>query len=123
MVGRQRAIEFAISLLLLFLGLAAPSLAEGCCDVDAVVCCCADASEVQCDTTLCGGSLLTVSQPAVLGSASSLVLPRIEACQLPLKATIVRAPKKIEPSRDTYERPPPPLFVNKTLCFLPPPVI
>lgn len=115
----QQAIRVALSILLLWIGLVAPSHSEQCCDVSAKICCCADAGVVQCDASICGSSF-SLEQPVVCTNLFSLVAAYPQQT-LSHEEPVARAPGSIEPNVET-ELVPPPLFVNETLCFLPPPV-
>lgn len=122
MVGHLRAIRVTVVLVFLLLGISIPSSAADCCDVGTAICCCGDSGEVRCDL-VCSGSTFVTVEPAIGTAANSQVLQVPEETQLRRGQRAIRAPQEIRANIDRCELPPPPLFINKTLCFLPPPVV
>lgn len=110
----------AVTLLLLWIGLALPSQAEQCyCKVTAEICLCSiDVPEASC-TAIC---VVDVFEQLTIGVTHlSISSPSVQRFLVSRIAATARAPKKIEANRDDDDHPPPPLFFNESLCFLPPP--
>lgn len=124
-VGFKRAIVTgAMALVLIWVGLVVPSFAEPrCCSTSIQICRCADSGETQCSPSICSPATEIFCHPSIGVGTFVLAISSAPVYHSPFKIVAVRAPKKLEATHNDYDKPPPPIFVNENLCFLPPPLL